>query len=202
MARVPLYRGRQTDLLRSGRQKAIIIGGVPIPACEGAVLRPLAEFDGVLQRQVRDKINGQTELVCGLPHPRFTDPLFNEVKLPVSQAECLKDLEMGLREAGFIGPGQVLRQVSHHVGHFRCEELDTVNTHIGGSFGEPGGRPFDVRSPASLKVPSQTSERGPAVKAKERKRALTAGNEAVHAVHAKTKALLPKGAKRRGRSPY
>ena len=34
MARVPRYRNSQLEMLRSGRQKAIIVGGMPIPADE------------------------------------------------------------------------------------------------------------------------------------------------------------------------
>lgn len=194
MTRVPLYRGRQADLLSHGRQKAILIGGVPIPA-DTPVLGEVPP---------RDEVHRKAERVGRLPWPRFAGPLRDECKLPVGVAECLKDFEMGLRLAGLIGAGEFVRQTAYRHNHFRCEKFDVVEAvHSGGSFTEPGGFRDEIQSPASVKVPRPRDGGGSAVKAKERQRALTGEVPVLLAMRVDhERALQLKRAKRAGRSPY
>ena len=82
MARVPRNRYGQLEMLRSGRQKAIIVGGVPVPAGEDALAGIGAERGGFLGAEMRDEIGGEAELVRRLERSRFRDAFFEEVSLP------------------------------------------------------------------------------------------------------------------------
>lgn len=126
MTRVPLYRGRQTERLRRGRQKAIIIGGVPIPADDGAVTGGLSQLEGIVGVEVGDKVHSQPELVCTLPRSRFRNALGEHVRLPLRAAICLEDFEAGLRAAGFVAVDQVLVQSLDGSREFRVQTLDAV----------------------------------------------------------------------------
>lgn len=165
MTRVPIYGGRQAERLRSGRQKAILVGGVPVPAD-----RPDIRVEVPCH-----EVHRKPELVRGLEWPRFAGPLLENIKLPVSTAICLEDFEQGLRSAGLMAPDEVLRQRARGDPHFRVEKVEIIETYVGhalGSFGEPGAPPSGARSPASTKVPAR-SMAGASVKAEERQRALT-----------------------------
>lgn len=110
MARVPRYRNSQLERLRSGRQKAIIVGGVPIPAGEDPLPDLFSERGGLLGTEVRNEVGGEPELVRALERSRFRDFLGNEVSLPERRAVRLEDLEQGLRLAGLIGPDEIVVQ--------------------------------------------------------------------------------------------
>ena len=179
MARVPLYRGRQTERLRRGRQKAIIIGGVPIPSDDSAVSGSLGELDSVVGVHVRDKVDSQAELVCTLPRSRFRNALGDHARLPVRAAVCLEDFEAGLRAAGFVTVDQVLVQPFDGSREFRVKTVevgksDAHDWYPSGSLTVSEGRHLlEVQGPPHSRSKARKSSiRGP-VKAKERKRALT-----------------------------
>ena len=119
MARVPRYRHTQLEMLRSGRQKAIIVGGVPIPAGEHTFPGPLTQGSSFVGREVRDKIDGESELVRALERTRFRDAFFDEVALPEGRAICLEDLEAGLRAAGLVSVDEILVQSGRSGRKFR-----------------------------------------------------------------------------------
>lgn len=110
MARVPRNGNTQLERLRSGRQKAIIVGGVPIPAGEDPLLDFRSEGESLLRAEIRDEVSGQPELMSTLERSRFRDFLFNEIALPHGQAVRLEDLEEGLRLAGLVGPDEIVVQ--------------------------------------------------------------------------------------------
>jgi len=108
MARVPRNRYGQLEKLRSGRQKAIIVGGVPIPAGEDTFTGRGGECSGLFGREVRDEVDRQPELVRALERTRFRDAFFEEVSLPHGRAVCLEDFEAGLRAAGLVGIDEII----------------------------------------------------------------------------------------------
>lgn len=131
MARIPRNRGRQLELLRSGRQKAIIVGGVPIPAGVDGDAAVLGDEFRALNIYVRDEIDCQSPLVRALPRSRFRRALSEQASLPSGMAERLEDFEMGLRSAGLIKPGQLLVQGFNSPCKFRVEQGEAVDTFDG-----------------------------------------------------------------------
>lgn len=108
MNSVPFKRNSQREALRSGRQKAIIVGGVPIPAGEDTLARGRAERGGFLRREEWHEIGGEPELVRALERTRFRDAFFDEVRLPDGIAVRLENFEAGLRAAGLVGVDEIL----------------------------------------------------------------------------------------------
>lgn len=136
MTWVPRYRGRQVELLRSGRQKAIIVGGVPIPAGQDPLPDFVPEPDSFLRRKVWDEICREAELMGTLKRSRFRNTFGEQISLPDGVAESLEDLEQGLRSAGFIGADEVLCQSVALPGKFRVRKSDLVVDHdLGPSVG-------------------------------------------------------------------
>ena len=130
MTRVPLYRGRAAELLRRGRQKAIIIGGVPIPADDGRMTGKSREGNSVVGIHVGDKVNSQSELVCTLPRSRFRNALGDHARLPVGAAICLEDFEAGLRATGLIAVDEVLIQAFDGSRKFRVEAVQVGKSDV------------------------------------------------------------------------
>lgn len=126
MARVPTYRHRQIERLRTGRQKAIIVGGVPVPA--GEDLLPLSgrQLGGFLGTEVRHEVDGKAELMRTLEGTRFRNLFFEKVRLPHRVAVRLENFEAGLRAAGFVGVDEILVQTYDAPCKFRVEKLDVV----------------------------------------------------------------------------
>jgi len=132
MARVPRNRYSQVERLRSGRQKAIIVGGVPVPAGEVPLPRTFCEECRLLRAEIGDEIASQPELVRALERPRFRDFLFKQVSLPQRIAESLEDLETGLRSAGLIGVDEILAQSVNRPTKFKVQKRRvSVDGHIG-----------------------------------------------------------------------
>ena len=110
MARVPRNRNTRLERLRSGRQKAIIVGGVPIPAGEDSFPGRGREGSGLFGAEVRDEVHCQPELVRALERSRFRDAFLEQVSLPHGRAVALEDFEAGLRAAGLVGVDEILVQ--------------------------------------------------------------------------------------------
>lgn len=196
MTRVPLYRNRAVELLRSGRQKAIFIGGVPVPADRDT--KPVAgDFVGI-----RDEVRRKSELMRTLPRSRFRNPLGEQVRLPEGCAVRLEDFEQGLREAGLIGLDEILVKVDDSPTKFRAEKLDLsvngVDCHRDSSFGDPSAAYLRRQSSASSKVTARNASSGGPVKAGERQRAFTGSEDMLHAQRVMIKRALLKRAKRGG----
>lgn len=119
MARVPRNRYGQLEKLRSGRQKAIIVGGVPIPAGEDTFPGRCAEGRSLFRGEVGDEVHCQPELVRALERSRFRDAFFEQIALPHGRAVCLEDFETGLRAAGLIGVNEILVQSGNTGRKFR-----------------------------------------------------------------------------------
>ena len=119
MARVPRYRNSQLEMLRSGRQKAIIVGGMPIPADEVPLAGKVGEASGVVAVDEGDVIDGEPVLVRALERSRFRDAFGYQVSLPEGVAVSLEDLEQGLRLAGLVGPDEIICQRGKAGNRFR-----------------------------------------------------------------------------------
>jgi len=150
MTRVPRNRYTQAELLRSGRQKAIIVGGVPIPA--GFDLRPVvqtrAELDRLFAAEVRDEIASQPELVRTLKRTSGRTTFFENIRLPHRRAVCLEDFEAGLRSAGLMGVDEELVQSTTSPGKFRVQKVRVRENGHSGSYSAFSGHGYDMRSPA------------------------------------------------------
>jgi len=145
---------RQLELGRRYQpQILIVMGAVPTPACtDGLVPEQLVdrvEAFSVLNRQVRDEIDRQPELMRRLERSRFRRSLCKHSALPQGIAETLEEFEAGLRSAGFVGVDQVLLQSFANPLKFRVQAR---NVSIDGHFVEP-----PVKAAAPLEpVPSLT----------------------------------------------
>lgn len=118
MNQIPRKRSRQLEFLRTGRQKAIIVGGVPVPAGASAP----AKVDSFLSRYPWDEIDGQSVLMRALPRARFRGTFGDEVRLPNGTAERLEDFEAGLRDAGLLAESEILKKSHSPFLHFRVQK--------------------------------------------------------------------------------
>lgn len=119
MTRVPYDRYGHREALRTGRKKAIIVGGVPIPAGEDAFPGSFGKLPGFLGRQVGNEVDGETELVRALERSRFRNAFGDKLTLPHRRAECLEDFEAGLRAAGLMSVNEILVQSGNTGRKFR-----------------------------------------------------------------------------------
>lgn len=136
MARVPRDRYGHLEALRTGRKKAVIVGGVPIPAGEHAFTGPSGKLGGFLGAEIRDEIDGQPELVRALHRSRFRDAFGDQLTLPHGRAVCLEDFEAGLRAAGLMGVNEILVQSGRSGRKFRVAKRQVlIDGHDVNSFG-------------------------------------------------------------------
>ena len=119
MTRVPVNRHTQVERLRSGRQKAIIVGGVPIPAGDNSFPLGPAERFRLFNAEVRNEIASKPDLVRTLPRSRFRNAFFEEARLPRGMAVRLEDFEAGLRAAGLMSVNEILVQSGNTGRKFR-----------------------------------------------------------------------------------
>lgn len=119
MTRVPHDRYGHREALRTGRKKAIIVGGVPIPAGEDAFPGSFGKLLGFLAREEGNEIDGETELVRALERSRFRNAFGDKLTLPHRRAECLEDFEAGLRAAGLMSVNEILVQSGNTGRKFR-----------------------------------------------------------------------------------
>ncbi len=134
-------------------QILIVMEGMPTPArTDGLVPEQLVdrvvEFS-VLNRQVRDEIDRQPELMRRLERSRFRRSLCKHASLPHGIAETLEEFETGLRAAGFVGVDQILLQSFYNPLKFRVQAR---NVSIDGHFRDPSVKAADPSGP----VPSLT----------------------------------------------
>lgn len=174
MHKVPRNRGTQLERLRSGRQKAIIVGGVPVPASPSPFPGPVSNLDGLGIGDDGNEIDRQPELVRALERSRFRSAFGEQLTLPDGAAVRLEDFEAGLREAGLVSDSEILVQVGKCGTRFRVakRQFPADKAHIVGS-GEGGGPPYGGRSRPSLEVPSPRLTGGAPVKGDRAERPFT-----------------------------
>lgn len=130
MARVPANRHSQLERLRSGRQKAIIVGGVPIPAGDNSFPLGPAERFRLFNAEVRNEIASKPDLVRTLPRSRFRNAFFEEACLPRGMAVRLEDFEAGLRAAGLVGVDEICVQSTASPAKFRFQKRKIADDRI------------------------------------------------------------------------
>lgn len=153
MTRVPRNRYSQLEALRTGRQKAIIVGGVPVPAGDDALPLPGAQLDGFFGADIGHKVDRQPELVRTLERQRFRNSFGDEVSLPEGVAVRLEDFESGLRAAGLMSVDQILVQSFATPGKYWVKKR---NVSVDGHFGFPS-----VEAGAPRALPSLTEGQKP-----------------------------------------
>lgn len=131
MAFVPRKNSRaEPKFLPGDLEKLVVVPTVPVPAnAYHTFITDFKAFD-VLNAQVRDEIDSQSVLVRTLPRQRFARFLSKKACLPVGRAECLEQFEVGLREAGFIGVGEILLQGLSNPLKFRVKRIDPSDDHF------------------------------------------------------------------------
>lgn len=130
MTRVPANRHSQLERLRSGRQKAIIVGGVPIPAGDNSLPLGPAELFRVFNAEVRNEVASKSDLVRALPRSRFRNAFFEEARLPLGMAVRLEDFEAGLRAAGLVGVDEICVQSTASPAKFRFQKRKVADDRI------------------------------------------------------------------------
>lgn len=173
MARVPTDRYGHFKALRTGRKKAIIVAGVPIPADADRPLVPPGQLGGLHLVDEWDKIDCQAELMRGLERSRFRRPDGEQCLLPFGLAVCLEDFEAGLRAAGLVAVDQVLVQSLDTPRKFVVQKGNVSMDGHSGSSVEAGAPPHGAHYLPSMEFPSERFDRRVPVKAEERQRALT-----------------------------
>jgi len=115
----------QIPFNRRGKSKGIgfITHVIPFAALD-PVPRPAPIDSG-------NEVNRKPESMRTLERSRFCGPFGQKVVLPQRAAESLEDLKVGLEEAGFIIPGQRLRQTYNDGLKFRVERVEVANDRIG-----------------------------------------------------------------------
>ena len=157
MTRVPANRHSQLERLRSGRQKAIIVGGVPVPAGEDTLPSSLSERRRLVGIEVRDEIARKPDLVRTLPRSRFRNAFFEEARLPVGMAVSLEDFEAGLRAVGLVSVDQICVQSTACPTKFRFQKRKVADDRI-----HSGSPSFFVRRAApSEPVPVLIEDHSP-----------------------------------------
>jgi len=148
MTRVPLNRNGQLMKLRSGRQKAVIVGGVPIPAGEDVASCDFRQRFRLLSGQIRDEIAGKSELVRAVKGGNSRGTFSKDVILPLGSAVCFEDFEAGLRSAGLVAVDEVLVQSHTSPRKFRVQKVRVAENGHSSSSALFVGHGDDKGSPA------------------------------------------------------
>lgn len=94
---------------------------VPAPSFQHLFANHIAEPVGLVASDDRNEVYRQPELVRTLKRSRFRGAFSHELQLPLWAAECLEDLEAGLRDAGFMRADQKIAQDPYAPFKFRVE---------------------------------------------------------------------------------
>lgn len=65
---------------------------------------------GIAVIDPRDEVSGQPVIMRAMPRSRFRNTFSEQISLPLGEAESLEQLELSLREVGFITEDQILSQ--------------------------------------------------------------------------------------------
>lgn len=147
---------------------------MPIPSRQDPLADPFAKRFSLDGREIWDPITGETELVSRFVWPGFRGAFTEYLELTAGMAVALKELEVGLRDAGLVTATQELVQSAGSPGKFRVKELRVSDdAHGSVSFGKSGD-PAPAGSQAALtEVPKRLRRRRGPVKGEERERPLT-----------------------------
>lgn len=121
MTKIPAYRDPQSTFRRLGFQEFPVVPLVPVPTGVDTLPEVLPEGKRLLHVEVWDEIDREPVLMRTLPRSRFRDAFGDKLALPDRVAERLEDLEIGLREAGFIRDDELLSKRGNEGLKFRVK---------------------------------------------------------------------------------
>jgi len=110
----------------------------------------------------RDEIDSEPEVMGRLAASRFRRADGKQVVLPLETAERLKDFELGLRDAGLIGPSQALFQSSEDAYIFRVNATHASIDlgHASNSIEPIGLRGYGVKTPSAERFSQEPLVKG------------------------------------------
>lgn len=94
---------------------------MPVPPRKDPLSDPLAKRFSLDRREIWDPITGETELVRRCVWPGFRGAFTEYLELTSGMAVALKELEVGLRDAGLVTSDQELVQLAGSPSKFRVK---------------------------------------------------------------------------------
>lgn len=99
------------------------IGARPIPARKRSTVAP-GELACLVCGQVWDEVDGESELMRGLPRSRFRSAFGQKLSLPAGEAQRLEDFEAELHVLGLIKANQIVVDIHGDGTELRVEKRD------------------------------------------------------------------------------
>lgn len=103
---------------------------MPVPSRMDPLADPLCKRFSLDGREIWDPITGETELVRRYVWPGFRGTFTKYLELTPGMAVALKELEVGLRDAGFITSDQELVQLAGSPSKFRVKRKSVSDDRI------------------------------------------------------------------------
>lgn len=94
---------------------------MPVPPRKDPLADPLAKRFSLDRREIWDPITGETELVRRCVWPGFRGAFTEYLELTSGMAVALKELEVGLRDAGLVTSDEELVQLAGSPSKFRVK---------------------------------------------------------------------------------
>lgn len=106
---------------------------MPVPPRKDPLADPLAKRFSLDRREIWDPITGETELVRRCVWPGFRGAFTEYLELTSGMAVALKELEVGLRDAGLVTSDQELVQLAGSPSKFRVKRKSVSDDRHGRS---------------------------------------------------------------------
>lgn len=147
---------------------------MPVPSRKDPLADPFAKRFSLDGREIWDPVTGETELVSRCVWPGFRGSFSKELVLTARMAETLKELEIGLRDAGLVALDEQLVQSASSPSKFRVKKVHIADDRHGDVSLGKSGDPAPAGSQSALtKVPKRLRARRGPVKGEERQRPFT-----------------------------
>lgn len=171
---------------------------MPVPPRKDPLADPFAKRFSLDGREIWDPVTGETELVSRCVWPGFRGAFTEYLELTPGMAVALKELEIGLRDAGLITADQQFVQSASSPSKFRVESHGVSDDAHGTVSLGKSGDPAPAGSQAALtKVPERLRARRGPVKGEERQRPFTGRPGLPDPVGPPTDSLVPLKLRRR-----
>lgn len=105
---------------------------MPVPPRKDPLADPLAKRFSLDGREIWDPITGETELVRRCVWPGFRGAFTEYLELTSGMAVALKELEVGLRDAGLVTSDEELVQLAGSPSKFRVKRKSVSDDRIHG----------------------------------------------------------------------
>lgn len=103
---------------------------MPVPPRKDPLADPLAKRFSLDRREIWDPITGESELVRRCVWPGFRGAFTEYLELTSGMAVALKELEVGLRDAGLVTSDEELVQLAGSPSKFRVKRKFVSNDRI------------------------------------------------------------------------